>query len=131
MTISTRHNPLPVLAPYDDIYAYGVETQAQARILNISGQVGVSPEGKLPSDFSGQCQQALRNVEAILRSANMKLTDIVKTTFYLTRREDMDSLIAVRKEMLAGVRPANTTLFISSLVSTDWFVEVDIIACAK
>ncbi|TQV87018.1 RidA family protein [Aliikangiella coralliicola] len=131
MTISIRHDPYPVMPPYEDIYAFGVETRAQARILNISGQVGVSPEGELPSDFAGQCRQALHNVEAILKKADMKLSDIVKTTFYLTRREDMPALIEVRKEILGGVRPANTTLFISGLVSPDWFVEVDIIACAK
>ena len=130
MNVSKRHDPIPVLPPYEGIYAFGVETRAQARVLHISGQVGVSPEGELADDFSGQCRQALDNVKAILTQANMSVSDIVKTTFYLTRREDMEDLLKVRREVLGGVRPANTTLFVSSLVSLDWFVEVDIIACA-
>ena len=61
----------------------------------------------------------------------MELTDIVKMSFYLVRREDMDTLVAVRKEMLDGVRPAITTIFVAGLVSPEWLVEVDVVACAE
>jgi len=131
MTVSTRHDPFPVQDPYHGIYAHGVETRAGARVLHVSGQVGQSPEGVLPKDFRGQCRQALLNVESVLREANMEFADIVKMNFYLTRPEDMDTLVEVRKEMLDGVRPAITTLFISGLVSPDWWVEVEVVACKE
>ncbi|MEM8858766.1 MAG: hypothetical protein AAGD96_10625 [Chloroflexota bacterium] len=41
MSVSVRHDPYPVVDPYHGIYAYGVETRAGARVLHISGQVGV------------------------------------------------------------------------------------------
>jgi enamine deaminase RidA (YjgF/YER057c/UK114 family) len=130
MQVSTRHNPFPVVDPYHGIYAYGVETRAGARTLHASGQVGVPPEGPLPIDFYGQCKQAILNVEAVLQEANMTLSDIVKMSFYLVRREDMEALLQVRKELLDGVRPAITTLFVAGLVSPDWLVEVEVVACA-
>lgn len=130
MPLSTRHDPFPVGAPYHGIYAHGVETPPDARILHVSGQVGVSPEGHLASDFYGQCKQALRNVEAVLKAAHMTFADIVKMNFYLTRREDMDTLVEVRKELLDGVRPAITTLFVSGLVAPEWLVEVEVVAAA-
>ena len=129
--ISTRHDPLPVVAPYHGIYAYGVETRAGARTLRISGQVGVTPEGELPADFYGQCKQALLNVEAVLHEANMTFTDIVQMSFYLIRREDMEMLLEVRKELLDGVRPAITTLFVAGLVDPEWLVEIEVVACAE
>lgn len=49
--------------------------------------------------------------------------DIVKMSFYLVRREDMDTLV--------GVRPAITTVFVAGLVSPDWLVEVGAVACAE
>ena len=52
-------------------------------------------------------------------------------SFYLVRREDMGALVEVRKELLDGVRPAITTLFVAGLVSPDWLVEVDVVACAQ
>ncbi|NOK62034.1 MAG: RidA family protein [Chloroflexi bacterium AL-W] len=124
-------DPFPVNDPYHGIYVYGVETCAGARVLHISGQVGVSEDGVLPADFYGQCKQAILNVEAVLREADMTLSDIVKMSFFLVRREDMDILVEVRKELLDGVRPAITTLFVAGLVSPDWLVEVEVVACAE
>ena len=59
------------------------------------------------------------------------LTGHVKMSFFLTRREDMATLVEVRKEMLDGVRPAITTVFVAGLVSPDWLVEVEVVACAE
>lgn len=131
MPVSTRHDPFPVRDPYHGIYAHGVETRAGARILHVSGQVGESPEGGLPADFEGQCRQALSNLESVLHAAKMTLRDIVKMTFYLVRREDMGALVAVRKDVLEGVRPAVTTLFVSGLVSPAWLVEIEAVAGAE
>jgi 2-iminobutanoate/2-iminopropanoate deaminase len=130
MTISSRHDPFPVSEPYHGIYAHGVETPSGARMLHVSGQVGQVPGGALPDDFRGQCRQAILNLESVLTSAQMTLADIVKMSFYLVRREDMAALVEVRKEMLDGVRPAITTLFVAGLVSEQWLVEVEAVACA-
>ena len=131
MPVSIRHDPFPVKDSYHGIYAHGVETRAGARMLHVSGQIGESPEGVLEADFAGQCRQALLNLESVLREANMSFRDIVKMTFFLVRREDMSTLVSVRKEMLDGVRPAVTTLFVAGLVSPEWLVEVEAVACAE
>lgn len=123
-----RHDPFPVGEAFHGIYAHGVETSADARTLYISGQVGPAPNGALAPDFTGQCRQALINLRSVLASADMDFSDIVKTTFFLTRREDLDDLIKVRKEFLDGVRPANTTVFVSGLVSPDWLIEIEAVA---
>jgi 2-iminobutanoate/2-iminopropanoate deaminase len=131
MPASIRHDPAPVREPYRGIYAHGVESHAGTRILHVSGQIGETPEGVLPADFRGQCRQAMLNVAAVLSTANMALTDIVKMSFFLTRREDMSALVEVRNEFVKGVRPAVTTLFVAGLVSPDWLVEIEVVACAE
>ena len=131
MPPSTRHDPFPVGEAYRGIYAHGVETRPGVRTLYVSGQVGQTPEGHLPADFRGQCRQALLNVSAVLAAANMAFTDIVKMSFFLMHREDMDTLVEVRKEFLDGVRPAITTVLVAGLVSPDWLVEVEVVACAE
>lgn len=128
--VSVRHDPFPVQPPYHGIYAHGVETAAGARVLHVSGQIGLSPDGRLAPGFRGQCEQALDNVGAVLADAEMTLHDIVKMSFFLTRPDDMATLVEVRKERLDGVRPAITTLFVSGLVSPDWLVEVEVVAAA-
>ncbi len=130
MYISTRHDPFPVQKLYHGIYAHGVETRAGARMLHISGQVGVAPDGGLADDFYGQCRQAILNLEAVLHGADMTITDLVKMSFFLVCREDMDGLVEVRKELLDGVRPAITTVYVAGLVCPDWLIEVEAVACA-
>lgn len=130
MAITTRLNPYAVQPQYAGIYAHGVETSAAARTVYVSGQTGLPPRGELPDDFHGQCRQAIRNVESVLRESGMTLADIVKMGFFLTRRDDMAGLLEVRKAMLDGVRPAITTVFVAGLVDPNWLVEVEAIACA-
>lgn len=129
--LAQRHDPFPVAEPFHGIYAHGVEAPAGARTLFISGQVGVAPGGALASDFEGQCRQALANLLGVLRSADMGFSDIVRMSFFLTRPEDMAALVEIRKELLDGVRPAITTVFVAGLVSPDWLVEVEATACAE
>lgn len=129
MSFAKRYDPIPVNDTFSGIYAHGVELPVNATTLLVSGQVGVAPDGKLPADFKGQCRQAFENLRTVLVAADMSMSDIVKTTFYLTRPEDMDDLVLIRKEFIDGVRPANTTLFVNGLVSPDWFVEIEAIAC--
>lgn len=131
MTQFQRFDPIEVGEEYRGIFAHGVEVPAASRTLYISGQIGVAPDGSLAKEFRGQCRQALTNLGMVLEAADMSFSDIVKTTFFLTRPSDMGELVKVRKEMIDGVRPANTTVFISGLVSPDWLVEVEAIACAS
>lgn len=128
MPTARRHDPFPVAEPYHGIYAHGVEVAAGARTLHVSGQIGMAPDGSLATDFDGQCRQAIQNLEAVLKSAGMTVKDVVKLSFFLTRREDMAALVDVRKDLFNGVRPAITTVFIAGLVSPDWLVEVEAIA---
>ncbi|MEO1244226.1 MAG: RidA family protein [Pseudomonadota bacterium] len=128
--MAVRHDPFPVQRPYHGIYAHGVEASAEGRILHVSGQTGMREDGYLADDFKTQCRQSIRNIEAVLHSARMSLTDLVKMSCFLVRREDMDELVAVRQELLDGIRPAITTVYVAGLVSPDWLIEIEAIACA-
>jgi 2-iminobutanoate/2-iminopropanoate deaminase len=127
-----RHNPVPVLPAYEAVYAHGVEVPASARTLFVSGQVGVDHrDGRLAEGgFEAQCAQAIANVEAVLASAGMALTDIVKLTIYLTRREDIPRLRDVRAERLA-VAPAVTMVLVAGLHHLDWLVEIEAVAATE
>ena len=126
------HNPDTVSAvvePYTPIYSHAIETETcDSRQLYMSGQVGVHPSGELKADFIEQFTQAIENVEAILASADMTPQDIVKVTYYLTRREDLADLISVRQQRWHGIRPAVTVVLVAGLVHPDWLIEVDVIA---
>ncbi|MEO6256122.1 MAG: RidA family protein [Sphingomicrobium sp.] len=125
-----RHNPFPVLGGYDTVYAHGVEVRAGARTLYISGQAGLVDDDRLAAGgFEAQCRQAIANLERVLGSAGMSLADLVKITAFLTRREDLPVLRAVRADRLA-VAPAVTVVLVAGLHDPDWLVEIEAVAAA-
>lgn len=125
-----RHNPVPILPAYESVFAHGVEVPPGARTLYVSGQVGVDGGGRtVEGGFDAQCVQAIANVEAVLASAGMALANTVKVTIYLTRREDIAPLRAVRAERLA-VAPAVTMVLVAGLHDPRWLVEIEAVAAA-
>jgi enamine deaminase RidA (YjgF/YER057c/UK114 family) len=129
-----RHNPeavWPVPESFRSIYAHGVELRSNARLLFVSGQIGIAPDGSLAPDFAAQCEVAMTNVEAMLAAAAMTHTNIVKLVFYLTRAVDLPTLGELRRKRWASsTPPAVTTLVVSALARPELLVEIDATAAA-
>jgi enamine deaminase RidA (YjgF/YER057c/UK114 family) len=129
-----RHNPeavWPVPESFRSIYAHGVELRGDARLLFVSGQIGIAPDGSLAPDFAAQCEVAMTNVEAMLAAAAMTHTNIVKLVFYLTRAVDLPTLGELRRKRWASsTPPAVTTLVVSALARPELLVEIDATAAA-
>ncbi len=121
------YNPSTVATPTGP-FSHGVETPANARWLHISGQVGVTPDGKVPAEFEAQAEQCWRNVKAVLAAAGMGVENLVKCTHFLTRAEDVATYGKVRARELGAARPASTLLVISALARPGLLVEVEAVA---
>jgi 2-iminobutanoate/2-iminopropanoate deaminase len=68
----------------------------------VSGQIPVDPKtGNVPQDIASQAKQALENLKAILESSGYRLSDVVKTTVFVT---DINNFSAVN-EVYAGYFP--------------------------
>lgn len=130
----TCHNPPTVWAvpeAFRSIYTHAMEVPAGPRLLFISGQVGVAPDGTLPPDFAPQLERAMDNVEALLAAANMATADIVKTMYFLTRPTDLPILGQIRRQRWATSNPPTVTVIVvSALASPDYLVEVEVVAAA-
>jgi len=55
--MNTSHNPDTAFHGPGH-YSHAVEVQAGAKLLFISGQLPVKPDGSLPDDTEGQCKAA-------------------------------------------------------------------------
>jgi 2-iminobutanoate/2-iminopropanoate deaminase len=126
------HNPSEIWSvppQFQQIYSHAVETELRnVRQLHVSGQVGVRTDGTVPEDFASQCEQAIDNVEALLRSGQMEMADILRLTYYLVRRQDLPVLNEKRLKRWSGVRPAVTTLLVAGLVRPEFLIEIDVLA---
>jgi enamine deaminase RidA (YjgF/YER057c/UK114 family) len=73
-----------------------------SRLLCISGEVGVLPDGTVPQGIEAQAEACWRNIIAILADAGM------------------------------GVgRPGSASTIVKALVMPEWLIEIEAVAAAK
>lgn len=108
-------------------YSQAVEATRPQRVLYISGQIPVTPEGTVPSDFASQGRLVWRNVEAQLRAAGMSLDHVVKVTTFLGDRRHAAVNSAIRQEVLGHRKPA-LTVVIAGIYDPAWLLEIEAIA---
>jgi len=102
-----------------------------ARLLFLSGQIGVAPDGSLATHFEAQCEVAMTNIETLLTAGAMKQADIVKLVFYLTRAADLPTLGELRRKRWASpTPPAVTTLVVAALARPELLIEIDVTAAS-
>ncbi len=122
-----RLNPESVAPPLG-AYSHAVEIPAGARLLQISGQVGVAADGSIPPDVAGQSALVWQNISALLEAAGMTTADITKMTAYLLSPDDLAAYGPARTAALGDNRPASTLVYVSALVKPELRVEVEVTA---
>jgi len=84
-------NPADLSPPVGFAHAWLVESgDSDQRTLYLAGQCGYDAAGKVqdPGDLPGQLDQAMANIAAILRDAEMSFEDVVQLNFYVLSRDD-------------------------------------------
>jgi len=104
-------------------YAQAVETPVGARLVHVSGQVGIGLDGVLPASAEDQHAQAWRNIFAILAAADMGPEHIIDVLAIVTDPEGVPIFRQMRDKML-GPYLACSTLLICGLANPDWKVEI-------
>ena len=100
---------LTTYGPYSPVCKAG-------NLLLVSGQVGVDPITKEAStDIVAQTEQALHNMEDVLRSVEATLQDVVKTTIFLTDMNDFAAMNSVYEKVFSAPRPARSTVSVREL----------------
>jgi enamine deaminase RidA (YjgF/YER057c/UK114 family) len=123
-----RHNPATVHAPAGK-YSHGAEAPAGARLLYVSGQVGVAPDGATATGDAAQCEQAWANVKSVLAAAGMGADVIVKLNAYVTRPDLIPVYRAARDKAVGNaVPPASTLVVVAALANPAWVVEIECVA---
>lgn len=100
------------------------------RLVFVSGQGATLPDiGELVApDVETQTEQALRNVEAILKAAGSSLGHVLRCGVFLTDMEEFPRMNAVYSRLFGGHRPARTTIQAAALPMQGLRVEIDAIA---
>lgn len=99
--------------------AIGPYSQAvvESGVLYASGQIPLDPKtGELVGGSIEQsAERVFDNLEAVLREAGLKLSNVLKVTVYLTKSEDFPAMNAVYARRFGEHRPARSTVIVAAL----------------
>ncbi|WP_205435881.1 RidA family protein [Helicobacter suis] len=106
-------------------YSQAIETQG---LVFVSGQLGLNANGEFAgNNIEAQAKQAMENIKAILKAANLGMESIVKTTILLKNLEDFAAVNSVYGSYFQEPYPARATYQVAKLPK-DGLVEIEAIA---
>jgi enamine deaminase RidA (YjgF/YER057c/UK114 family) len=118
----------PSIRPPFARYAHAVEAPAGARLLAISGQLGVDPDDRAPAGAEAQADLCFANIAAILAEAGMGPGDVMRLNAYVTGREHLPGYMAARDRFIADPAPASTLMIVAGFARPEFVVEVEALA---
>ncbi|MQA09022.1 MAG: RidA family protein [Pseudonocardiaceae bacterium] len=89
--------------------------------LDTSESVGIG-------DVVAQTEQAMANIDMLLKEAGARMEHLVKLTIYLVDPRFRAPVYRTIGRWTRGVHPISTGLVVSGLARPEWLVEVDAIA---
>jgi enamine deaminase RidA (YjgF/YER057c/UK114 family) len=104
---------------------------ARGTMVFVRGQIGQdldTSESVCVGDAAGQAEQAMKNIDMLLREAGSSLEHVCKVTIYLVDPRYREAVYRVVGRWLKGVFPVSTGLVVSALARPEWLVEIDVIA---
>ncbi len=107
--ISTEQAP-KAIGPYSQAVQMGP-------FLFCSGQIPIDPKTNevFTGDIKTQTEMVIRNIEGVLKAADMNFSHVVKTTIFLTNMADFVVVNEVYAKTFASEPPARSTVAVAAL----------------
>ena len=93
-------------------YAPGRAVSGGGRWVVTSGQTGIDPATSklVEGGIAAQTERVLQNVRAVLQAGGADLSDVVKTTVFLSDMSDFAAMNEVYARAFGDHKPARTTI---------------------
>jgi 2-iminobutanoate/2-iminopropanoate deaminase len=124
-----RLNPSNMHAPIGAYVHHNISPPG-ARLYASAGQLGVTPAGELLADPRAQIAEAWLNVGRWLEAVQLKTSDVLKLTVFMTSAEHVDYSRECRRGLLGDVITGNTLVYVTALADPRMVIEIDVLAAA-
>ena len=125
-----RHRSPPDIRPPFGKYHHTVEVSGATRLLFVSGQLGIRPDGSFPEDAADQAAQAFANLDACLAEAGFARRQVLRLSVFLTEADYRLDYMRVRDAWVADPPPASTLLVVKALALPACKIEIEAVAVA-
>lgn len=121
-TILHTDNAPKAVGPYSQAVQMG-------DYLFCSGQISIDPKTQevFTGDIKQQTEMVLKNIEAVLTQADMKFSNVIKTTIFLTSMSDFATVNEIYATRFSQNPPARSTVAVAGLPK-GVNVEIEVIA---
>ena len=111
-------------------FSQAIEVRGAQGVLYCAGQTSMDADGKplYEGDMRAQAQEAMNNLETVLREAGYSLSDVVRINYYMT---DVDAFFEAYPDVVAGrlseagCQPASTLLGVTRLAFPQLMIEIE------
>jgi 2-iminobutanoate/2-iminopropanoate deaminase len=119
----------PATLHKNPVFSQGISVEGAGKLIFVGGQNGTGPDGKIvASDLSGQTEQALKNVLAVLKEAGATQTNVVRMIIYVVKGQEIEAGFAASKKIW-GMNPTTiSVLFVGALGRPEALVEIEVMA---
>lgn len=94
--------------------------------LYVSGQGAEAPDGAQPAGFEAQAEQAVKNVQAVVRAAGLSLEHVAYVQVYLEDMGNLPTVNRVFQKYFPHNPPARAVLGVARLLNTP--IEINAVA---
>lgn len=104
---------------------------ARGTMVFVRGQIGQNldtSENVGIGDVTAQAEQAMTNIDMLLKEAGSELAHITKIVIYIVDPRYREAVYRVVGKWLKGVYPVSTGIVVSALARPEWLVEIDVTA---
>jgi 2-iminobutanoate/2-iminopropanoate deaminase len=109
-------------------FSDAVTAVGPGRLIYVSGNVGLGPDGKLvQGGMRAEASATLDNIERILEAAGADISHVVKINAFVTSLEEYPAYASVRSERFGDKLPASATVQVAGLLMGAR-IEIDAVA---
>lgn len=107
---------------------YSAASEANGLVF-LSGQIPLNPSTMemVSGGIEEQTKQVMSNIEAALTALDLKFSNVLKTTIFLTTMDNFQVVNKIYEEKLAGAKPARSTVAVAGL-PRGCLIEIEMIA---
>jgi 2-iminobutanoate/2-iminopropanoate deaminase len=97
--------------------------------LFCSGQISIDPKNNevFTGDIKTQTEMVMKNISAVLATANLNFDNVVKTTIFLTNMNDYATVNEIYAKSFKEAPPARSTVAVAGLPK-GVNVEIEVLA---
>jgi len=121
----TRRN-VSSASPYEPVIGFSRAVRI-GNFVAVGATAAIGPDGRNVGvgDAAAQTRRCIEVIRQALAKSGARLEDVIRTRIFFTRQSDWQAIGKAHGEAFGDIRPATSTIVVSSFIDDEWLVEIE------